>query len=182
MGPDMGLNSLNQTIYFLRRTLEPSFTEELSPGYVRYQSDLVWLDLDLVDSDSARAGRIMASSSRPATPDQIDRLSEAYGGRFALDFAYEEWASDYRESLHASYLATIEDAVRHDVRVGDFGRGAVLARRALQIDPEAHQIERLLVRIYRLSGAHAAAAEQYAHYATSLQDDLGIQAPKLDEV
>jgi two-component SAPR family response regulator len=182
MNPRTALNSLNQTIYFLRRTLEPSFSEDLSPGYVLFQSDLVWLEPDLVDSDTALCSRIVASASRPATPEQVDELSEQYRGRFALDFAYEDWSTDYREALHSAYLALIEESVRHDVAVGQYGRGATLARRAIEIDPQAHQIERLLVKLYRLSGAHAAAAEQYVHYAASLHDDLGVDAPSLDEV
>jgi two-component SAPR family response regulator len=182
MNPNTALNSLNQTIYFLRRSLEPEFREDLSPGYVHYQSDLVWLDRDLIDCKSARCRALLARTGDSITPDEVIRLSHDYTGRFALDFAYEEWATDHRESLHAAYLAVIEDAVKQDVVAGQFGRGATLARAALEVDPEAHQIERLLVRIYRMSGAHAAAAEQYGHYAASLEEDLGVKAPGLDDL
>jgi DNA-binding SARP family transcriptional activator len=182
MNPRTALNSLNQTIYFLRRTLEPGFREDLSPGYVHYQSDMVWLDPELVDSDTARCRRLLLEITGPAAAEDVGRLSDLYKGRFALDFAYEEWSVDYRESLHAAYLALIEGSIRQDVALGQFVRAANLARRALQIDPEAHQIEQLLVKIYRLSGSHAAAAEQYSHYAASLQEDLGVDPPPIDEL
>ena len=42
--PGVALNSLNQTIYFLRRVFEPSYREDMSPGYLRHESDVVWLD------------------------------------------------------------------------------------------------------------------------------------------
>jgi len=44
----------------------------------------------------------------------------------------------------------------------------------------AEQIEASLVRLLRLSGAHAAAAEQYAHYSAVLKEGLGIEPPPLD--
>ena len=46
--PDVAANSLNQTVYFLRRVFEPDYVEDLSPGYFAHDSDLVWLDAELV--------------------------------------------------------------------------------------------------------------------------------------
>ena len=44
------------------------------------------------------------------------------------------------------------------------------------------QIELSLLKLYRRTGAHAAAAEQYAHYAAVLRNDLGIEPPPLDSL
>ena len=38
------MNSLNQTIYFLRRVFEADFSDELSPGYLHHESEVIWLD------------------------------------------------------------------------------------------------------------------------------------------
>jgi two-component SAPR family response regulator len=57
-----------------------------------------------------------------------------------------------------------------------------LARRALQIDPDAEQLERLLVRAYHDAGSHAAVGEQYAHYAAFLRNELGIEPPDLQDL
>ncbi len=59
---------------------------------------------------------------------EVDALSITYRGAFALDFAYEEWASPYRETLHARYLETLEMASR-------------------RISPVATSIERLSWRV-----------------------------------
>ena len=120
--------------------------------------------------------------SAEPTPAEVADLAEHYSGQFALDFAYEEWASDYRSSLHSSYLQIIEKAVASDTANGHFARGIDLARRALDMTPEADQIELSLLRLYRLSGSHAAAAEQYAHYASVLRDQLGVEPPSLDSL
>jgi hypothetical protein len=36
-----------------------------------------------------------------------------------------------------------------------------------------------LLRLYRATGAHSAAAEQYAHYANYMRDEHGVDAPPL---
>ncbi len=46
--PADALNSLNQTVYFLRRVFEPTYKEDLSPAYLHHESDLIWLDTELV--------------------------------------------------------------------------------------------------------------------------------------
>jgi DNA-binding SARP family transcriptional activator len=178
--PGVALNSLNQTVYFLRRVLEPGYREDTSPGYLRHESDVVWLDRQLVDSRSQQCMDFLKGLPADPSPTDVERLFTMYRGPFALDFAYEEWAVAYRDQLHASYLQVIETAVASDIASGHFARGIRLARQALAVDPEAEQIELSLLRLLRLSGAHAAAAEQYVHYSTQLRELLGIEPPPLE--
>jgi DNA-binding SARP family transcriptional activator len=180
--PDTAMNSLNQTIYFLRRIFEPNYHEDVSPGYVHHDSDVVWLDPELVTSESVECMRLVESFGRPATYDDVAVLSMRYTGRYALDFTYEDWASAHRNTLHSAYLELVEAKVSEDVRTGRPLRALDLARRAVAIDPEAESIERLLLKLYKQTGAHAAAAEQYAHYAAAMRSDLGLDPPKLDEL
>jgi two-component SAPR family response regulator len=119
---------------------------------------------------------------KPPTPDQVAQLCATYRGRFALDFAYEEWASDYREWLHVSCLRILENEVRRAANDGAFDIGIAVARRALQTDPRNDALEASLLRLLRGYGAHAAAAEQYGRYSTLLRRDLGVEAPPADEV
>ena len=109
-------------------------------------------------------------------------MVEAYVGRFALDFEYEEWASPYRDWLHASYLEIVERALNDDIETGHFDRGINLARRVLDVDPTAERVELSLLRLYRASGAHAAAAEQYSHYASAIREQLGVEPPPLESL
>ena len=69
-----------------------------------------------------------------------------------------------------------------DTRSGAFDRALLVAQQALRADPDAEQIELCLLRLYRLTGAHAAAAEQYAHYAAVLREQLGVEPPPLDSI
>jgi hypothetical protein len=39
-----------------------------------------------------------------------------------------------------------------------------------------------LLRLYRVTGAHSAAAEQYAHYAAMIRDEVGVEPPPLESL
>jgi DNA-binding SARP family transcriptional activator/tetratricopeptide (TPR) repeat protein len=179
--PPAALNSLNQTVYFLRRVFEPNFRDETSPGYVGQDGETIWLDAELIDCRSRQCLRLIRAMPRSPTPEGSIELAAEYRGRFSLDFAYEEWAVPYRDALHAAYLRIIEHSVRLDLDGGHLDRGTFIAERAAEVDPDSEEIQAALVRLYRHSGAHAAAAEQYAHYSQTLRD-LGVEPPALADV
>jgi DNA-binding SARP family transcriptional activator len=179
LSPEVAVNSLNQTVYFLRRVFESTYVEDLSGGYVHHGSDVLWLDPELVVSRSTRCLAIIDSISSDLDPVLVDNLSREYSDRFALDFAYEEWAVPFRTSLHVAYLRVIEAAVTRDMASGHHDRAIELARRALELDPSVESLELALLRLYRTTGAHSAAAEQYAHYSAVLRDELGVDPPPL---
>ena len=182
MAPDIAVNSLNQTVYFLRRVFEPGYKEDTSAAYVNHDSDVLWLDRDLIQSRSQLCRALLDDLGSPPSPDDVDRLSDMYHGKFALDFAYEEWAVPFRDALHVGYLQVVEQAVRRDMDSGHNDRAIRLARRALDIDPETEGLELSLLRLYRVTGAHAAAAEQYEHYASMLREEHGIEPPPLSSL
>jgi DNA-binding SARP family transcriptional activator len=182
LDPEVAVNSLNQTVYFLRRVFEEEYSDDLSPGYVHHDSDVVWLDSDLVSSRSVECRQLIRDLPNRPAPADVDRLTRMYRGRFALDFEYEEWAEAYRDTLHATYLEIVERSVLDDFTSGHYDRGINIARRALEVDPSAEQIEICLLRLYRVTGAHSAAAEQYAHYAAVMRDELGVEPLPLESL
>jgi DNA-binding SARP family transcriptional activator len=149
---------------------------------VQHDSNVLWLDTELVSARSTSCWDLVREATTTWSPSAIEALASSYVGKFALDFAYEEWAIAYRDSLHAAFLQAIETAVARDTGVGAFDRAIDLARRALMADPDAEQIEISLLRLYRLSGAHSAAAEQYAHYANAVRREIGVEPPAIEMV
>jgi DNA-binding SARP family transcriptional activator len=142
----------------------------------------MWLDPELVRSRSSDCMRLVAEARRDLSTDVVAELSRAYTGRFALDFMYEDWAVPFRDTLHASYLDRIERAVKLDMKLGAYDRAIAIAHRGLMVDPEADEIELCLLRLYKLTGAHSAAAEQYAHYAAMMREQLGVEPPPLESM
>jgi DNA-binding SARP family transcriptional activator len=182
LDPEVAVNSLNQTVYFLRRVIEEDYSDDVSPGYVHHDSDVVWLDPELVTSRSVECRTLIRDFPSTPSPDDVERLTVSYRGRFALDFEYEEWAAAYRDTLHAAYLEIVERAVLDDFTSGHHDRGIRIARRAIDVDPSAEQIEICLLKLYRVTGAHSAAAEQYAHYAAVVREEIGVEPPPLESL
>jgi len=181
MEPEAGANSLNQTSYFLRQVFEPKAEEDATSGYLNSRADLIWLDPELVQSRSAKCLALIATIRRNPSPELVTRLAELYTGRFAVDFMYD-WASSFRENLHAGVLDRVERSIVDDTKIGAFDRALAIAQMALQADPDAEQIELCLLRLYRRMGAHAAAEEQYAHYAAVMREQLGVEPPALETI
>jgi DNA-binding SARP family transcriptional activator len=180
--PDQAVNSLHQTVYFLRRIIEPGYSDDLSPGYLNQDTELIWLDSELIGSRSVRCKeQLRGLGPEPPVP-AVLALAGEYRGKFALDFSYDDWASMHRDSLHAQYLEVMERAIAFSTATGRFAEAMELSRALLETDPSLDQVEASLVKMYRLLGAHAAAAEQYQHYTTVIRDELGIEPPPLDQM
>jgi DNA-binding SARP family transcriptional activator len=160
---------------------EPTYRDETTPIYVGQDGETIWLDPELVDSRSRRCAELIREMPGDPTPDGALNLARAYQARFALDFEYEDWAAGFRDALHASYLRVLEHAIQIDLDSGHFTRGTFLAERANEVDPEADEIQAALVRLYRLSGAYAAAAEQYGRYSKSMRE-LGVEPRPIAEL
>ncbi len=181
LSPDTGTNSLNQTIYSLRRVFEPDYREGASAGYIQFDGEVVSLNSSLIDSSSRRCWRVLRRIDGD-TSNAVEELMALYRGRFALDFAYEDWSTAYRENLHAAILAAGEASIAHARRAQDFDWAIRIGHDLLAIDPAADAIELELLKSYKASGRHAAAAEQYAHYAAHMRDEMGVEVTSFDQI
>jgi DNA-binding SARP family transcriptional activator len=148
LGPDTAGNSLHQTIYFLRRLLEADFKDGMSAGYVHFDGDVLALDEDLVRTDSRECWRLIGEA-RTGHEAALDRLVRLYRGTYALDFAYEDWASTYRDNLHAAVLSSVEVGVRGAAMRGDLETAIRLAQDLLAVDPAADAVELELLQSKR---------------------------------
>ena len=181
--PEAALNSLNQTLYFLRRDIEPGYNDDYSAQYAHFESDMVWLDRELVAAESVAFQEQVSRAL--AFPDDLDASASAvalYRGRFAPEFEYEEWASGWRELLHGQYLHLAETLMGRLIRDGRLLEAADLAVAVLGVDATADHFERELIWLYGTLGARSAAAEQYGHYAEVQRTEYGVEPPTFDEV
>jgi DNA-binding SARP family transcriptional activator len=183
LDPEAAANSLNQTLYFLRRDIDPWYTDGISADYIVNESELVWLDRELVQVDSVDFQRgateaLAAGQELTAGPALVER----YAGRFAPEFEYDEWAIGWRDRVHALFLHLVHATSRalHDSRRDSDALSLLLA--AVNIDPEALELETQLVRGYARVGADGAASRQYRHYAAAYRRELGAEPPSLPDL
>jgi DNA-binding SARP family transcriptional activator len=180
--PDSASNSLNQSLYFLRRDVDPWYEDDLSIDYINLEGDLVWLDARLVTvSSAAFLAAVRDKRVKPLAVEELMALVERYPGRFAPEFEYEEWAIGWRQRIHAAYLEFVNGAVNSLASAGALSAARDLAAQVIEIDPDAREIERKLVALYWRLGARSAAAAQFQHLA-ALDIADGLEPPTFAEV
>jgi two-component SAPR family response regulator len=183
LDPEAAANSLNQTLYFLRRDIDPWYTDGISADYVVNESELVWLDRELVQVESVDfhrdASEVLASGQE--VTDGV-AVVERYIGRFAPEFEYEEWAIGWRDRLHALFLHLVHATGRALHESGRDHDALTLLLAAVNVDPDALELETELVRVYARVGADGASARQYSHFAEAYRRELGTEPPSLPEL
>jgi DNA-binding SARP family transcriptional activator len=170
--PEAASNSLNQSLHFLRRDIDPWFEDDISAEYVSFQGDLVWLDPVLCRSQSAvfgAAARDAMANLAPVGPG-LDILS-TYAGPFCPEFEYEEWAIPWRTRTHAQFLQLANAIIDDHAASSNFSGARDAALLALERDPSAADIERKLVATYWKLGGFSAARAQYEHLVALAKAD-----------
>jgi DNA-binding SARP family transcriptional activator len=181
--PAGAANSLHQTLFYLRRDIDPYFNEAHSVHYLVVEPDLVYFDSELVQVDSAaflrQAGLILLG-------DNIGTYGRAllkdYRAPFAQEFEYEDWSMAWRDRVHTTYLQLAQRTSETLLKAGAVQQGIDVISRALVVDPAALDLEASLVMALLDSGATAAAAHQYAHFAKVYEEDLGATPPSLSDL
>jgi DNA-binding SARP family transcriptional activator len=178
--PAGAANSLHQTLFFLRRDIDPWFEDGHSVDYLVVEPDVVYLDPELVQVDSAaffrQASAALASDN---IADVALPILRDYPAKFALDFEYEEWSFAWRDQLHGLFLETTEAAADALLAAGRVKAAIGILERAIAVDPSSLDLEATLVRALHRSGAIAAAAHQYRHYSRAYRDEYGTVPPEL---
>jgi two-component SAPR family response regulator len=183
LDPEAAANSLNQTLYFLRRDIDPWYTDGVSADYVVNESELMWLDQELVRVDSVDFHR--DATETLATGQELVAglgIVERYAGRFAPEFEYEEWAIGWRDRLHALFLHLVHTTGRALRQNGRDNDALTVLLAGVNVDPDALELETQLVQIYARLGADGAAARQYRHYAEAYRRELGAEPPSLRDL
>ncbi len=180
--PGGASNSLNQSLYFIRREVDPWYEDDVSADYIHYEAELLWLDpsLTLVASAEFVASARAALTSDVSSKETLS-LVERYTGQFSPEFEYEEWAIAWRSRVHASFLGLANAAIVRLFERGDPVTALAIAHRAFAVDPEALDIEHRLIWLFWHSGAKSAAQAQYEHYSGRHKSD-GLEPLPLDEL
>jgi DNA-binding SARP family transcriptional activator len=180
--PTGAANSLNQSLYFIRREIDPWYEDDVSPDYLCYEAEILWLDpgLTRVASSDFISDSAALLRSHYSVHDAL-AMTERYLGQFSPEFEYEEWAIAWRTRVHASFLSFATRAIDDLAARGDLSGALQLAQRSLAVDPTADDIERKMIRLYWHAGARSAAVAQYRRLAATYAAD-GLDPPSLPEI
>ena len=179
--PGSASNSLNQSLYFLRRDIDPWYEDDVSLEYVPFEGDLVWLDPDLVRVASVDfLASLRRAKSSPIDGQALD-LMDLYTGHFAPEFEYDEWAIAWRTRVQVAFLEYAHSAIESLAGNGVLADARDIALRAIEADPDARDLEQLLIVLYWKLGARSAATAQYAHFASQERAD-GLDPPSMHDI
>jgi DNA-binding SARP family transcriptional activator len=174
--PASAVNSLNQTVFQLRRLIEPSYREGESAQYVISNVDAVQLNRELVVTDLAEIRQIRDELNGPGTQvvrtESIHQLVDFVRGEFLADLKYEDWVSQAQMSVHSEVRATLLPIARGEVlAAGDewaFKAGCALVSLDTY-DEEAHVA---MVRHLSASGRRSQARTLAHEFAKRLRTEL----------
>ena len=174
-----GLNSLNQAIYHLRRAIDPDYDaapEGSATPYVRHEAEVVSMNPELVQFDSARLGAQLNRIRVRPRAEELEELLDNYHGPFGAELPFEPWVERHRSTLEVGLLAVIERAVAAAHAAGDYDRAINLAARAARIDPEDGGLLESLAMLLAEDGA-LAGARRAARRAVTVLREMEITPP-----
>jgi two-component SAPR family response regulator len=93
---DSAVNNLNQTVFQLRRYIDPSYRQGETPEYVISSAEQISLAADLVHTDLQELRRLSDRLSNSTWQQRQKAARKAIAlirGEFLADLRYETWAS-----------------------------------------------------------------------------------------
>jgi DNA-binding SARP family transcriptional activator len=181
--PKSALNSLHQTIFFLRRELEPWYEDGATADYVHMDTELVRLDGDLFQVDSVAFARQAADIIGAGTAaSRGSEMLALYRGHFAPEFEYEEWADEWRTHLHTTYLHLAHATSSALIVERRYGEVVEALTPVVALDSTAFDLRGTLVGCLAAAGARDASLAQYRSMAAAHERDLGIPARRYDDL
>jgi DNA-binding SARP family transcriptional activator len=174
--PSAAVNSLNQTVFQLRRLIEPGYREGESPQYIVSTVETVRLNRDLVETDLIELRHLVkALHEEPvvtARAEYATRLVDLIRGEFLSDLKYEDWVASAQLSVHAEVRAALLPiAMGEALTTGQdaiFRAGCALAL----IDPYDEAAQIAMAKHLAGSGRRTQARSLISRFAARLKDEL----------
>ncbi len=180
--PAAAVNNLNQSVYQLRRVLNPLHRDGDSPQYLISTVDALQLDPDLVriDLDEFRtlASRLATIVSPQERRSAAQAMVEIIRGEFLADLKYEEWMPRVETAIHAEVRDVLLPMARGDADSPDLSVRAACALTLLDEFDESATLA--MARQLAATGKRRAAREVVVRFAAKLRDELDeLPSPEL---
>ncbi len=161
-----------------RTALDPEDLESATDARLE-----IWVDVTQFHQ------RLAVSRSHSHPPDQLcagclsplAEAAELYRDDFMTGFtlpdssAFDEWQFFQGEGLRNALSSALERLAQGLGAQGEYERAIVYARRWVALDPLHEPAQRLLTRLYAISGQRTAALRQVAECVRVLEEELGAE-------
>ena len=172
---DSAINNLNQTVFQLRRYLDPTYHQGESPEYVISSAEQVGLADDLVRTDLQEIRRLQDRLSNATWKQRQDAAAKAIalvGGEFLADLRYETWATRLQVGVHNEVRArllpiALQTNGSFDIQVATNAAAALIA-----IDPFDESATLAMAECLSRSGRKVAARQLLVRYAEQMRSEL----------
>jgi ATP/maltotriose-dependent transcriptional regulator MalT/DNA-binding SARP family transcriptional activator len=175
---DSAVNNLNQTVFQLRRYIDPGYRGGESPEYVISTSEQVALNPDLVLTDLEEVRRLpgrLAAADWEQRQTVARRALALVKGEFLADLRYEHWTSTQQISVHNEVRErllpiALAPVTRYAVEVSTQAASALLS-----LDPFDEQATLALAACLSHSGRRVAARDLVVDFAQRVQAELDVE-------
>jgi DNA-binding SARP family transcriptional activator len=176
--PELAVNSLNQTVFQLRRYIDPDYRGGESPEYVVSTTDKVSLNPELVHTD---IGEIERLPERLATGDWHQRQAVAsrsirlVRGEFLADLRYEDWVARQQMPVHSEIRKRLLPIATANEGAYECEVSVQAALALLALDPFDESAVLALADGLSRSGRRVAAKQYVADFLLRLQEELDLE-------
>ena len=174
---DNARNTLQVSLYRLRRLLGREDVLFVQDGKVRLKREACWVDAWAFDDRVSRLRELAVDD--PRFDETAARALRLYRGPLLSRENEQSWILPQRERLRQAWLWTIRAAGQRREAECRWVGAAELYQQALAVDPDTEELYRRLMHCQRESGAAEDALDTYARCRRHLEHALGRQ-PSLD--
>ncbi len=171
--PAAAINSLNQTVFQLRRLLDPAYRDGRSPLYLISNSEAVQFNSDLVRTDLSEFRRLAArlAASPEGTP-AAEGVLDLIRGEFLSDVRYEDWAWNLATVVHNEVRAVLMPIAAGFVRADRPELGVRAACALVSLDPLDETAQIAVAERLSATGRRAAGRESLIQFARRAREEL----------
>jgi ATP/maltotriose-dependent transcriptional regulator MalT/DNA-binding SARP family transcriptional activator len=172
---DAAINNLNQTVFQLRRYLDPTYRQHESPEYVVSNAEQVALAADLVHTDVEEVRRLpdrLVGVPWPQRQEIAGRAISLVRGEFLADLRYEPWAAQLQLGIHNEVRARLLPIARQASAMFDIQLSMDAAAALIAMDPFDEAATLALADALSRSGKSVSARNLLIRYADRLRDEL----------
>lgn len=176
---DSARNNLRRELSLLKTTLGDNILHA-ERSRVNWHAAASWLDVAEFEAQLTTAKQHELAEFTASDIAAITAAVQLYRDDFLAGFAvpdspaFEEWQFFQREELRQQFGRALQTLIAWHSGQGAFEAALPYARRQVALDPLHEPARHELMRLYALSGQHAAATRQYEEYARLLEQELGV--------